>query len=107
MLCERIALINRGRVVLDGDLAEIKQRFAPNALEISPPQPIEGWPGVAHVAAANGRQRVTLAPGAQPRDLLKAIVERGLPVDQFERATATLDEIFITVVKGDGDHATG
>ena len=30
--------------------------------------------------------------------------ERGLPVDRFERATATLDEIFVTVVKGDGNH---
>jgi ABC-2 type transport system ATP-binding protein len=105
MLCERIVLINHGRAVLDGRLAEIKQRFAPNAIEISPPLPLEGWPGVAHVAAADGRQRVTLDPGAQPRQLLQQIVERGLPLDQFERATATLDEIFITVVKGDGDHA--
>jgi ABC-2 type transport system ATP-binding protein len=105
LLCERIALINRGRVVLEGDLTEIKQRFAPNALEISPPQALEGWPGVLHVAAVDGRQRVTLAPNVQPRDLLKEIVERGLPLDSFERATATLDEIFITVVKGDSDHA--
>jgi ABC-2 type transport system ATP-binding protein len=105
MLCERIALINHGRVVLDGSLAEIKQRYAPNAIEISPPLPLEGWPGVARVVAVDGRQRVTLNPGAQPRQLLQQIVERGLPLDQFERATATLDEIFITVVKGDGDHA--
>jgi len=48
---------------------------------------------------------VTLAPGAQPRDLLQQIVARGLPLDMFERATATLDEIFITVVKSDGGHA--
>jgi ABC-2 type transport system ATP-binding protein len=105
MLCERIALINRGRVLLDGNLAQIKQRFAPNAIEISPALPLEGWPGVAHVAAVDGRQRITLDPGAQPRDLLQQIVERGLPLEQYQRATATLDEIFITVVKGDVDHA--
>src|SRR5579859_1770563 len=105
MLCERIALINHGRVVLYGNLAQIKQRFAPNALEISPPQALDGWPGVLSVANYDGRQRVTLAPSLQPRELLQQIVERGLPLDRFERATATLDEIFITVVKGDGDHA--
>jgi ABC-2 type transport system ATP-binding protein len=105
MLCERIVLINRGQSVLDGRLAEIKQRFAPNAIEISPPLPLEGWPGVAHVTAVDGRQRVTLEPGLKPRELLKQIVDRGLPLDQFERASATLDEIFITVVKGDGLHA--
>ncbi len=106
MLCERIALINHGRVVLEGRLDEIKQRFAPNAIEISPPQSFDGWPGVLQVTGVDGRQRVTLASSLQPRELLKQMVDRGLPLDQFERATATLDEIFITVVKGDGDHAT-
>jgi ABC-2 type transport system ATP-binding protein len=105
MLCERIVLINRGQAVLDGRLSEIKQRFAPNAIEISPPLALEGWPGVAHISAVDGRQRVTLDAGLQPRELLKQIVDRGLPLDQFERASATLDEIFITVVKGDGQHA--
>ena len=48
----------------------------------------------------DGRQRVTLAEASLPRDLLKQIVDRGLALDTFERASATLDEIFITVVKG-------
>jgi len=101
MLCERIALIHHGRAVLNGRLADIKQQFSPNAIEISPPLPVEGWPGVAHVAHTDGRQRVTLDPGTQPRDLLRQIFDRGLSLDRFERATATLDEIFVTVVKGD------
>jgi ABC-2 type transport system ATP-binding protein len=104
MLCERIVLINRGRALLDGPLAEIKQRFSPNAIEISPPLPLEGWPGVAHVSTQDGRQRVTLAEGVQPHELLKQIVDRGLVIDTFERASASLDEIFITVVKGAGEH---
>jgi len=91
--------------VLNGRLDEIKQRFAPNALEISPPQALDGWPGVLQVANFDGHQRVTLAPSLQPRDLLRQMVERGLPLDRFERASATLDEIFITVVKGDAEHA--
>jgi ABC-2 type transport system ATP-binding protein len=108
MLCERIALINRGRVVLEGRLDEVKQRFSPNAIEVSPPLALADWPGVlgaSPVAQTDGRQRVTLAPGVLPRELLQQIVARGLPLDEFERATATLDEIFITVVKGDGGHA--
>ncbi len=104
MLCERIALINHGRVVLNGRLSEIKQQFAPNALEISPPLALENWPGVSQVSVVGDRQRVTLDAATQPRELLRQIVERGLPVDRFERATATLDEIFVTVVKGDGEH---
>jgi ABC-2 type transport system ATP-binding protein len=101
MLCERIALIHRGRAVLNGRLSDIKQQFSPNAIEISPPVPVEGWPGVAHVTTTDGRQRVTLEAGVQPRDLLRQVFDRGHSLDRFERATATLDEIFVTVVKGD------
>jgi ABC-2 type transport system ATP-binding protein len=101
MLCERIALIHHGRAVLNGRLSDIKQQFSPNAIEISPPVPVEGWPGVAHVSLTDGRQRVTLDSGLQPRDFLRQIFDRGLSLDRFERATATLDEIFVTVVKGD------
>ncbi len=104
MLCERIALIHHGRAVLNGRLDEIKRRFSPNAVEISPPLPMQGWPGVAGADTTDSRQRVTLAPGVQPRDLLKQIFDRGLSVDQFERATATLDEVFVTVVKGEAEH---
>ncbi len=104
MLCERIALIHHGRAVLNGRLDEIKRRFSPNAIEISPPLPLAGWPGVVQVDTTDGRQRVTLAPGVQPSDLLKQIFDRGLSVDRFERATATLDEVFVTVVKGEDEH---
>jgi ABC-type uncharacterized transport system ATPase subunit len=60
---------------------------------------------VAHVSTQDGRQRVTLAEGVQPHELLMQIVDRGLVIHTFERASASLDEIFITVVKGEGEHA--
>jgi len=105
-LCERIALINQGRIVLDGALADIRRRFSPNALDISPPLDLAGWPEVAQAQthAANGAatQRVYLQPGVQHRDFLRAIVERGQTVERFELATMPLDEIFIRVVTGQG-----
>ena len=106
MLCERIVLINHGRAVLNGSLAEIKRQFAPNAIEISPALPGQDWPGVLGMEMVDGRQRVTLAADAEPRELLRQIIERGLPVDRFERATASLDEIFVTVVTGRNNHGS-
>lgn len=105
-LCERIALIHRGAIVLEGRLEEIKRRFSPNALEISPPLALEGWPEVAsahRLESGNGgppSQRVTLQPGVAHRDFLRAILDRGLTVERFELATMPLDEIFVKVVKG-------
>jgi ABC-2 type transport system ATP-binding protein len=99
VLCERIALINRGQIVLYGNLSEIKKQFAPNAIEIAPPLNLEGWGEVARAEMVDGRQKVYLTASASPRELLKKIFERGMTVDRFEMATASLDEIFIKVVK--------
>jgi ABC-2 type transport system ATP-binding protein len=101
-LCERIALINQGEIVLNGELSEIKQRFSPNALEVSPALDYAGWPEVESVVAVNNShaQRVYLRPGVTQREFLRAIVERGLTVERFELATMPLDEIFVKVVRG-------
>ena len=101
VLCERIALINRGQIVLYGNLGEIKKQFAPNAIEIAPPLSFEGWGEVVRAEMVDGRQKVYLAESAAPRDMLKKIIERGQMIDHFDRAEASLDEIFVKVVKGD------
>lgn len=100
-LCNRIVLIHRGRAVLYGALADIKKQFAPNAIEISPPLALDGWPEVARAESRDGTQTVYLNQSASPHDLLRRILEHGLTFDRFEMATMPLDQIFIQVVKED------
>jgi ABC-2 type transport system ATP-binding protein len=103
-LCDRIALIDHGRAMLYGALADLKRQFAPNALEISPPLALDGWPEVERTETRDRRQMVYLRPPAAPRDLLRKIFEAGLAVDRFETASASLEQIFIAVVKGGDPH---
>jgi hypothetical protein len=43
---------------------------------------------------------LTLAPGANPQSVLKAVVANGhFVVDRFEMALPTLDEIFVQIVR--------
>ncbi len=98
-LCERIVLINHGRAVLYGELAEIKKQFSPNAIEISPLLALQSWPEVARVESRDSTQTVYLNAPTTPHDFLKKILERGLTVDRFELASMPLDQIFIQVVK--------
>lgn len=105
-LCDRIALIDHGRAVLYGALADIKQQFAPNAIEISPPLALDGWPEVERTETRDKKQTVFLRPGLAPRDLLRKIFENGLPLDRFQRAEMPLEQIFITVVKGGANHGS-
>jgi ABC-2 type transport system ATP-binding protein len=103
VLCERIVLIDHGRAVLYGALDEIKKQFSPNALEISPQVDLTGWSQVLRVEAQNDRQMIYLKPGITPRDFLKNILDQGLQLDQFQVATTSLEQIFVSVVKGDGN----
>lgn len=104
VLCDRIALIDHGRAVLYGELAEIKQKFSPNAIEISPPLNLDGWPEVARVEVRDGTQMVYLQPQSNPHLFMRKVLEQGLPVDRFERASMPLDQIFIQVVTGEAGH---
>ena len=100
VLCDRILLINRGRSVLYGPLAEIKRQFAPHAVRVRAPELPPDLPGVVAVEPKDGAYDLSLAEGTAPRDVLRALVDRGVDVQAFEVAPVPLEEIFIQVVTG-------
>lgn len=101
-LCDRILLINQGKAMLYGKLDRIRHRYAGNAVLVRAEKPLPlGLPGVVDIAVHNAARRLTLSPDVSPQDLLRTLVEMNIPLEQFEIAVPTLDEIFIRVVKGD------
>jgi ABC-2 type transport system ATP-binding protein len=101
-LCDRLVLINRGRVVLYGELNDIRREYAGHALQVHTTAPLpEGLPGVERIEPLNGGHRLTLKPGMNTQDVLRSLVDANVPVEQFEIAMPTLDEIFIQVVKSE------
>jgi len=103
-LCDRILLINHGQAVLYGPLDEIKHRYAPHAVRLRTPAALDMLPGVTRMERRYGTFTLTL-DGTTPQELLRVLVERNIPVEAFEVATAPLEEIFITVVKEEGNDA--
>jgi len=103
-LCDRILLINRGRAVLYGPLDEIKRRYAPHAVRLRAPAALDALPGVTWMKRHDGTLTLTL-DGITPQALLQTLVERNVPVEAFEVATAPLEEIFISVVKKEENDA--
>ena len=100
-LCDRILLINRGRAVLYGPLAEIKQQYKPNTIQVRAPRVPPDLPGVTDVTPADGAFTLTLAEEAKPQDVLRALIDRNVEVQAFEVAPVPLEDIFVAVV-GDG-----
>jgi ABC-2 type transport system ATP-binding protein len=81
--------------MLYGPLSEIRRRFSGNALLVRAESELPNLPGVISIERTNGTQRLNLAEGAQPQEILRTLVSCNVILDQFEVAVPTLDEIFI------------
>ncbi|MBN1359324.1 MAG: ATP-binding cassette domain-containing protein [Sedimentisphaerales bacterium] len=102
-LCDFIILINRGKVVVDGTLDAIRAGHESHTISIE----LEGdssfvqtLPAVRQVKQQAHRLDVRLADGADPQDLLKALVARAR-VRAFEIKQPSLHEIFVRLVGAD------
>jgi len=101
-LCDFIVLINRGAVVVDGTLESIRAGHESHtvSLELDGDAAfVEALPLVVGVTAAGRRCEVELSEGADPQDLLKALVDR-VQVRAFEIKRPSLHEIFVRLVGG-------
>jgi ABC-2 type transport system ATP-binding protein len=101
-LCDAIALIYQGKLVLSGSMREVKSRYPRNHVQAvftgddtflrsRYVADARNYAGVAEI-------RLHSPEGAQP--LLAEAVSRGTHITRFEVIEPTLEEIFITTVKG-------
>jgi len=97
-LCDRILLINRGRAVLYGHLAEIKREYAPHAVRVRVPHIPADLPGVVGIEPDDGAFNLALAENTVPQDVLRALMERDVEIQAFEVAPVPLEEIFVAAV---------
>ena len=101
-LCDRIALIHHGRVVLQGSVSAVRRQFATNLLRLKGNGYLNGLPGVTHIERRTANDwYLTLELDTDPHHVLHAIVTEGtFTLDSFEIALPTLDEIFVQTVQG-------
>lgn len=102
-LCNRIVLIDEGRTVLYGKVDKIKRDFAGNAVLIEGQGEFEDIPGVLETRMQNGERHLILESGTSPQDIFRALAMReSVVIERFEIAEPSLDDIFISVVQGNG-----
>ncbi len=105
-LCDRLVLINHGKVMLYGKINEIRRNFASHEVMIHPLGDLPAHlPGVLQVERVNSGYLLHLDAGTTPQEILKSLVEANVALEKFEIAMPTLDEIFIQVVTAQGEEA--
>jgi len=97
-LCDRILMINDGRAVLYGNLAEIKSKYRSNSVLLEFEGKLGDVPGVTEKRTHKGYVELVLDGNTTPQQLLERLVSRGIVINRFEVATPSLNEIFLEVV---------
>ncbi len=98
-LCDRVALIDRGRLMVYGAVDEVRRRYSRPEVVVHARGPLPPVPQAARVVqGTDGAWRVTIANGLQPADLLSALVSAGAIVDGFQPMLAPMEDIFLRIV---------
>lgn len=96
-LCEQICLINRGRVVLEGALAEVKRRYGRGGVSLrfdGDGSFLADLPEVESINDYGNEVFVRLREGASPLVILDAARAR-LEITRYELAEPSIHDIFI------------
>ena len=97
-LCDRILMIDNGRTVLYGNLAEIKSRYRNRSVILDFEGELGEVPGVTDKRTHKGYVELVLDGNTTPQQILERLVSTGIVINRFEVATPSLNEIFLKVV---------
>jgi len=112
--CHRLLLMNRGRIIAEGDPGELRSLMdepiweldtsdAPKAVEL-----LESMPAVREVAMFGRRVHLVLAKGTDAGAIAhEALDPAGLPVAGLVRVEASLEDVFVALVRREGGAVVG
>ena len=98
-LCDRILMMDDGRTVLYGNLAEIKERYRNNSVVVEYEGELGEVTGVVRRQDHNGHVELFLEAETAPQQVLAQLVGQGIVIKRFEVATPPLHDIFLQVVE--------
>jgi len=101
-ICDKIVLVNKGKKILDGSVAGVKQNFKENLFSIH----LEKLPETIHgdvfetIKTNKNELTVKIKEGYKPNDVLGYFINLGINIVSFKEMLPSLNEIFIRLVEG-------
>jgi ABC-2 type transport system ATP-binding protein len=112
--CHRLMLMNRGRLIAEGTPAELRARMAEPILEVETddaPRAVEalaGAPGVLEAAMFGRAVHVVVRDEAEAREIIPAaLAAHGRAAGRMRRVAASLEDVFVSLVRREGGAAVG
>ncbi|WNM35845.1 ABC transporter ATP-binding protein [Streptomyces sp. Li-HN-5-11] len=107
-LATHVVVMNHGRLVAAGPMDELLGAAGTYRLQVDDTARAAvvlcALPGVA-TATTQGDEIVVTAPGMPSRDLVRALVTEGIGVTSVQQESKSLEEAFLTMTQGAGEHA--
>jgi ABC-2 type transport system ATP-binding protein len=111
-VCDRVAILDRGRLLAVSDIASLLERFAAPVFEVDLRRPgpaervalaerLAPLPWVSRIHWEDGRLRVRATDAdAAARGLVAELAAAGAAVDRLERLRPSLEDVFLAIVEG-------
>ncbi len=104
--CTRIALIDKGDILVTDEPIKVKQSLGVPMMEISTPEAriardfLASVPGVLSVSMYGERIHIAVDREDREGPVLEALKRRGIPVEGERRISPSLEDVFIAMVLG-------
>ena len=112
-VCDRVLIIDRGRIVAEGTPSELRGRMAGTPViraafrgSVRVAEALSSLPGVVSVdfeeSPLETRARLTCGPDSDPReDVFRLAVEKGWVLRELAREGMTLEDVFVRLTRHD------
>ena len=101
-ICDHIILVNKGKKIVDGSVAGVKQQFKENLFEIGFDKIPETQPNPAFevIGKKNNSLIVKIKEGFSPNNVLQFFIQQNIGIVSFTEILPSLNDIFIKLVEG-------
>ena len=98
-MCEDIFLINKGKIILDGNVQQIKQDFKQHLYKISLAENVQLNEKIQHSISIqkheNNELIIQLNQNQKPNDVLRILLDNNIELNSITEILPTVGEIFI------------
>jgi ABC-2 type transport system ATP-binding protein len=101
-ICDQIVLVNLGKKILDGTVADIKQQFKENIFSVQTAEAISLADNAIFSVVETAQQKtlVKINEGYQSNDVLAHLLKEKVNIVGYNEVLPSLNEIFIQLVEG-------
>jgi ABC-2 type transport system ATP-binding protein len=100
-ICDHIILVNQGKKILDGTVAEVKQQFKKNIFHVSADQiHLSEQADCFDILYQHDRQMtIRIKEGYSNNQILQYLIGKEMQIEEFREILPSLNEIFIQLVE--------